>query len=150
MGNAGKSVLWFLGACLVFSQGIISAVAKIYTTVDGEWVLLFGFLCLAIVLGALLLMFRQNPAFLTAERQELVSLSLIQAVARESNPQLLTYLIRTLSPEVWNSGEVDVEDEQDTEEIEGEHAEEDVDEIDADADSDQDDFTKAFSKMNNP
>jgi hypothetical protein len=150
MGNAGKSVLWFLGACLVFSQGIISAVAKIYTTVDGEWVLLFGFLCLAIVLGALLLMFRQNPAFLTAERKELVSLSLIQAVARESNPQLLTYLIRTLSPEVWNSGEVDVEDEQDTEEIEEEHAEEDVDEIDADADSDQDDFTKAFSKMNNP
>jgi hypothetical protein len=150
MGNAGKSVLWFLGACLVFSQGIISVVAKIYTTVHGEWVLFFGFLCLVTVLGALFLMFRRNPAFLTAERQDLVSLSLIQAVARESNPKILTYLIRTLSPEVWNSGEVDIEDEQDKEEIEEEYTEEDVDEIDADADLDQDDFTKAFSEMNNP
>ena len=116
MGKAGKSVLWFLGACLVFSQGIISAVAKIYATVDGGWVLLFGFLCLATVLGTLLLMYRQNPAFLTAERQDLVPLSLIQEVAKRNNPQLLTYLIRTLSPEVWTSGEVDVEEEQDTEE----------------------------------
>ncbi|MHC4087053.1 MAG: hypothetical protein ACYSWZ_01575 [Planctomycetota bacterium] len=144
MGNSGKSVLWFLGACLVFSQGIFTAVAKIYTTVDGESVLLFGFLSLATVLGALLLMFRQNPAFLTAERQDLVNLSLIQEVARKNNPRLLTYLIRTLSPETWTSGEVEVKEEQDTGEIGEEHAEEDDDEIDADADSDQGDFTKAF------
>ena len=147
MDKAGKSILWFLGACLIFSQGLITAVAKAFTSVDGTWVLLFGFLCLAIVLATLLTMFIRNPSFITAERGELVPLSIIQQVARQNNPDLLKQLIVTLSPESWVSGEV--EEEEPPGEIEHEMEELEVDEGDGEDSASNEEFNRAFNMLVN-
>ena len=88
MDRAGQSILWFLGACLAFSEALIAGVAGAYTDVEGSWVLLFGFLCLAVVLVALLVMFRINPAFITAERGDVVALTLIQQMSRDHGPDI--------------------------------------------------------------
>ena len=109
MDKAGQSILWFLGACLFFSESLVAAVAKAYTDVDGSWVLLFGFFCLAMVLVALLVMFRINPAFITAERGDLVPLALIQRMSRDHDPDLFKRIVN-LNPELWASGEPDVDD----------------------------------------
>ncbi|MEN8133830.1 MAG: hypothetical protein ABFS45_27465 [Pseudomonadota bacterium] len=145
MGKAGKSILWFLGACLVFSESIIAGVAKLYTNVDGVWVLLFGFICLGIVLATLLLMFRINPAFITAERGDLVPLTLIQQVARDSNPDLLKQLVISLSPEAWTTGEPNVEEAESEEPIEP-IPEEETDESEDDIVADEE-FTKVFAAL---
>lgn len=147
MEKAGKSILWFLGACLFFSQGLITAVAKAFTSVEGTWVLLFGFLCLAMVLGTLLIMFIQNPTFITAERGDLVPLSIIQQVARQNNPDLLKQLIVALSPDAWVSSEVgdeEVGDHTEYEEIEAE-----VDEGGGKDQEDYQEFINAFNKLGN-
>ena len=81
MGKAGQSILWFLGACLLFSEGTIGYVATNKEKLDGGWVLLFAFLCLLTVLVALLRMFQLNPAFIMAERGDVVQLALIQQLA---------------------------------------------------------------------
>jgi len=149
MGKAGKSILWFLGACLVFSQGIISAAAKFFVEIDGGWVLLFGFLCLATVLGTLLLMFKQDPAFIIAESKDVVRLSAIQGIIKGINSQAAKYLLEHLSAEAWKSGEVDTEDEHDTEETEPELTEDNVDELESDTDSDPEDFVETFREIFN-
>ena len=149
MGKAGKTILWFLGACLVFSQGIISAAAKFFVDVDGAWVLLFGFLCLATVLGTLLLMFKLNPAFIIAESKDVVRLSTIQGITKGVNSQTVKYLIENLPAEAWTSGVVDAEEEHDIDEIEPEITEDNVDELDTDDVSDREDFVKTFTDMFN-
>jgi hypothetical protein len=100
MNKAGRSVLWFLAACLVFTQGIISIAANYGTPIAGVWLLLFGFASLLIVLSVLFLMFKINPAFITAEHNDLVPLSLIQHVASNTNnPKLLGQLMKM----IWKS-----------------------------------------------
>lgn len=128
MNKAGKSVLWFLAGCLVFTQGIITIATNYSTPIAGGWLLLFGFASLSSVLLVLFLMFKINPAFITAEHNDLVPLSLIQHVASNTNnPKLLGQLITSISPEIWNNGGPDIDDE--TEEIEAKPSEE-VDECD--------------------
>jgi hypothetical protein len=145
MNKAGKSVLWFLTGCLVFTQGIISIAANYSQPIDGGWLLLFGFCSLTVVLSILFLMFRINPAFITAERNDLVPLSLIQHVASNTNnPRLLSQLIATISPEIWNNGGPDVDDE-DPAETELISATE-IDEAEEE-ETDVTDFTNAFQSL---
>jgi len=63
MGKSGKSILWFLGGCLIFTEGTIAAIAKASSTISGGWILLFGFLSLAVVLTTLLIMFVRDQQF---------------------------------------------------------------------------------------
>ncbi len=114
MNKAGKSVLWFLAGCLVFTQGTISIAANYSSSIAGGWLLLFGFASLSSVLLVLFLMFKINPAFITAEHNDLVPLSLIQHVTSSTNnPKLLSQLIANISPEIWKNGGPEVEDEAD-------------------------------------
>ncbi len=144
MDKAGQSILWFLGACLFFSEGLVAGVAKAYTDVDGSWVLLFGFLCLSIVLVALLVMFRINPAFITAERGDLVPLTLIQQLARDNHPDLFK-LIMNMKPELWTAGEPGVDDAEAEAPVEP-IPEEETDESPDDTEADED-FAKAFAAL---
>ena len=109
MDNAGRSILWFLVACLGFTEAAISFVAKSKEDLGGVWVLLFAFLCLVTVLVTLLRMFQLNPAFITAERGDVVKLALIQRMTREYTPEMLKHILN-LKAEVWKSGEPDVDD----------------------------------------
>jgi len=147
MGKAGRSVLWFLGACMAFTQAVIGTVARAYTGIDGSWVLLFGFMCLTIVLTALVIMFVRNPAFITAERGDLVPLSLIQQVARGNNPELLKELLKSISSAAWTTGETDKVDDDLTEYEDPVLAGDEVDESDIPDESDNADWRKALESI---
>lgn len=128
MNKAGRSILWFLGACLLFTQGTISFVSQAYSSISGGWFLLFGFLALLSVLVTLLIMFFKDPAYITAERSDVVTLSLIQKIARKSNPELLKTLITHIKPSTWIKGEIDAEEEETDAALDVETLEDDVDE----------------------
>ncbi len=144
MDKAGQSILWFLGACLLFSETLVAGVAKAYTDVEGSWVLLFGFLCLTIVIVALLVMFITNPAFIIAERGDLVSLTLIQQLARDNHPDLFKRIMN-LKPELWTSGEPGVDDAEAQAPVES-IPEAETDESPDDTDVDED-FAKALAAL---
>lgn len=145
MNKAGRSVLWFLAGCLIFTQGITSIAANYGTPIAGEWLLVFGFASLLIVLSALFLMFKINPAFITAEHNDLVPLSLIQHVASNTNnPKLLGQLIASISPEIWKNGGPDIDDELEENEA---NPSENVDESEEDDLEEQDSIENALSAL---
>jgi len=146
MDKAGKSVLWFLGACLLFSQSLMAVVAKIETSIGGGWILFFGFLCLVSVLVSLLTMFLRNPAFLTAERGDLIPLSLIQHIAKDNNPDLLKQLILNLSPKALYPSKID---EVENDELESDVNESEIDEEGNEEHDDSKEYDAALSKILN-
>ena len=107
MKNAGRSVLWFLGACLIFTDATIAVVARSGEGLHGAWILVFGVLSLAAILGALLFMFKQSPAFLVAEHGDLAPLTLIQGILRSHSPHLAKLLIERIPTAAWSGGTVD-------------------------------------------
>jgi hypothetical protein len=147
MEKAGKSVLWFLGGCMVFTQVVISIVSKSYSNIGGGWILFFGFMCLLVVLTALIIMFVRNPVFITAERGDLVPLTLIQHVARNSNPELLRQLVTSISSSAWLIGEVDAGEDEDTETEEAQLMEEEIDEKEEIEDADRNGFLEALDEI---
>lgn len=132
MGKAGRSVLWFLGACMVFTDAVIGVVAKTSTTVTGDALLMFGFASLLAILAALVAMFIRNPAFITAEKGQLIPLELIQSIARTSDPGVLRHLITQIPASAWTTGEsVAVEpDDDETEDLAEDTDVDDFDEMD--------------------
>lgn len=144
MNRAGQSVLWFLGACLVFSDGIIAVAANISKQIDGGWILVFGFLVLIAVLCALLYMFKRDPAFLIAERGDLVSISLIrELIPRIGNdPKLISLVLDSITQGTWNAGGIEIAEEDSFVEDDLEEDLEEDEEEDAD-----DGFHEEFSRL---
>lgn len=92
------SVLIFLGACLAFAEALAGAVAALNKEhVSAITVLVFGTINLAMVLGVLVYMFWKNPAFLVAERADLVPLALLERIADEEDPRLVRELLKHLN-----------------------------------------------------
>ncbi len=147
MDKSGKSILWFLGACLIFTEGTIAAIAKVSSTISGGWILLFGFLSLMTVLTALLTMFDRNPAFILAGQGELVPLSILQAIALNNNPTLLKYLITRLPPSIWIHGETDAEEDKQENVPEPEVSDTEVDESEVTDESEQREFREALKNL---
>jgi hypothetical protein len=58
--------------------------------------LYFGTVNLVLVLLSLLYMFHKKPEFLIAERGDLVSLGILEAIVRQNNPKLAMQLIKCL------------------------------------------------------
>jgi hypothetical protein len=94
MNNAGRSVLWFLGACLVLVHLLAGIGLKFTDPHLGPYVLVFGFLCLISILVSLLLMYHKDPSFLMAERDDVRFLSVLRSLADRSNPELLAQVIK--------------------------------------------------------
>ena len=68
MKNAGRGILWFLGACLAMTQGTVALLARSDGPPETS-LLLFAGGALAAVLAVLLLMFFHNPLMVTAQSQ---------------------------------------------------------------------------------
>ena len=122
MSIQGKSVLWFLAGCLVFTNALIGTIGGTNENFWAGWLLIAGILSLGIVLMTLLYIFRVNPSFLIAEKEHVLSLAKIdllrkiQSEAEINNPVLFRQLILSLSPENINEIEFAGVDEASTDE----------------------------------
>lgn len=94
--NRPTSVLVFLGSCLFFAEALAGVAGAVDKQLSGIWVLAFGTINLAFVVGALLFMFWYKPEFLAAERGDVVMLRAIEAVISHKDPRLVRELIRNM------------------------------------------------------
>lgn len=146
MKNAGKSILWFLGSCLLFSQSLIGVLNNYSDAINTIYLAYgFGFLSLIIVLGTLLYMFKLDPAFITAEKGDMVPLAIVRQLSSNVNPILLKTLIETIPAGIWSRGEDVVDSDEDEEIQEDDLIEEELNDDEGDA-LDYSEFLKKINK----
>ena len=64
MNRSGKSVLFFLAGCMAFTDAVIGIVARTSSDANSVQLLVFGGICLLIIICALVSMYFKNPQFI--------------------------------------------------------------------------------------
>lgn len=120
MNKSGKSVLWFLGACLALTQVVVTAVATNVSYYDIQNILIYSFISLFLILAVLLIIFFKYPELLLAQSEDLVSLVMIKEAVKDMNADLAKEIIMSFSASNWVKPEVDEVEEDIEDELEDE------------------------------
>jgi hypothetical protein len=83
MGGSNSTTLVFLGTCLLFAETALSVLAGL-TDANSTIVAGFAFGALAMVLTALVVMYKIDPAFLTLSGAQALDLRRLQALLDET------------------------------------------------------------------
>lgn len=83
MRGTNSTTLWFLGTCLGFAEAALAILAKL-TDANATIVAAFALAALAMVLVALVVMYKIDPAFLTLSGAQALDLRRLQALLDEA------------------------------------------------------------------
>lgn len=89
MNRSGKSVLFFLAGCMAFTDAVIGIVARTSSDANSVQLLVFGGICLLIIICALVSMYFKNPQFILAEEGHLIPLTVLEKITEIGDPKLV-------------------------------------------------------------